>query len=45
VGCLCDLHPRFMPGNQWNHGFAVVYFNEDGTFMVENKKVVEKMVL
>ena len=45
VGCLCDLHPRFMPGNQWNHGFAVVYFNEDGTFMVENKKIVEGMVL
>ena len=22
VGCLCDLNPRYMPVNNWNHGFA-----------------------
>lgn len=22
VGCLCDLHPQFMPINDWQHGFA-----------------------
>jgi predicted phosphodiesterase len=45
VGCLCDLNPRFSPGNRWNHGFAVVYYHEDGTFEVQNKKIVEGMVV
>jgi hypothetical protein len=45
VGCLCDLTPRFRPINDWNHGFAVIYYNEDGTFELQNKKIVEGMVL
>ena len=45
VGCLCDLTPRFFPINKWNHGFAVIYYNEDGTFELQNKKIVEGMVL
>jgi predicted phosphodiesterase len=24
VGCLCELHPAYMPINKWNHGFAIV---------------------
>jgi predicted phosphodiesterase len=45
VGCLCDLNPRFAPGNRWNHGFAVIYYHEDGTFEVQNKKIVKGMVV
>ena len=22
TGCLCELHPGYMPVNKWNHGFA-----------------------
>lgn len=45
VGCLCNLTPAFRPVNDWNHGFAIVYYHEDGTFSVENKKIIEGMVV
>ncbi len=38
-GVLCDLHPRFMPVNDWNTAFAVVYYHDDGTFQVQNLKL------
>lgn len=37
TGCLCDLHPRWLPINSWSHGFAVVKVDETGKFRVENK--------
>jgi hypothetical protein len=37
LGCLCELHPEYMPINKWNHGFAIVYLHEDGKqFQVKN---------
>jgi predicted phosphodiesterase len=24
MGCLCELHPQYLPINKWAHGFAVV---------------------
>lgn len=24
LGCLCELHPAYLPINKWNHGFAMV---------------------
>ena len=24
IGCLCELHPGYMPLNKWNHGYAFV---------------------
>lgn len=45
VGCLCDLKPDYHPINNWNHGFAVVKINEDGTFTVDNKKIIDGKVL
>jgi len=45
VGCLCDLTPRFRPINDWNHGFAVIYHYENGTFEVHNKKIIDGKVL
>lgn len=37
TGCLCDLHPDFLPLNNWNHGFAFVEVEADGKFQVQNK--------
>ena len=34
TGCLCDLHPRYAPYNEWAHGFAIVTTEKDGTFEV-----------
>lgn len=39
IGCLCNLKPRYMPINAWNHGFAFieVYKKE---FEVHNKRIL-----
>lgn len=41
TGCLCELHPQYMPINKWNHGFALIDVFEDGGFEVENLKVIK----
>lgn len=38
VGCLCELHPAYMPFNKWNHGFAYIEV-VDNTFEVFNKRI------
>jgi len=44
LGCLCELHPHYMPINSWQHGFAVVEnYGED--FMVRNLKIIDGRVL
>ena len=40
TGCLCELHPHYMPINKWNHGFAVVENNGDD-FAVRNLKIIK----
>lgn len=40
TGCACDLHPEWLPINQWENGAAWVELSSDGTFSVENKTVV-----
>lgn len=44
TGCLCELTPDYLPYNQWNHGFAIVHINKDGTFEVENLGIIEGKV-
>lgn len=44
VGCLCELHPAYLPINKWNHGFAIV--NIDGSnFEVSNKRIYKGKIL
>lgn len=38
-GCLCDLHPYFMPINSWNLGFTEVDHDGD-EFEVGNYKII-----
>lgn len=45
IGSLCDLKPDYHPINNWNHGFAIITVNEDGTFEVESKKIIGSKVL
>jgi predicted phosphodiesterase len=47
TGCLCDLHPDWLPLNNWNHGFALVELLDDlsGDFIVYNKKIINGKVL
>jgi hypothetical protein len=41
TGCLCYLHPDYLPINSWNHGFAYVEFDDKGAFRVWNLRVVD----
>ena len=38
VGCLCELHPAYLPINKWNHGFAIVDI-DDSKFHVRNYRI------
>lgn len=39
-GCLCDLHPKYMPINKWNHGFGIIAIAKDGNFRIHNHKII-----
>jgi len=41
TGCLCELHPKFLPLNKWNHGFAIVTVDENRSFEVKNHKIID----
>jgi predicted phosphodiesterase len=43
TGCLCYLHPEYMPYNNWNHGFALL--DLDGkNFRITNKRIIDGVV-
>lgn len=45
-GCLCDLHPKYMPINKWNHGFAIVdTTTKSRRFKVDNYRIIKGEVL
>lgn len=44
VGCLCGLSPYYSPYNLWNHGFALIDLDVNGTFVVENHKIINNKV-
>lgn len=41
VGCGCDLHPEYLPLNDWNLGFARVEIDKAGAFRVDNPRCVD----
>ena len=45
IGCLSELHPDYMPLNRWNHGFAFIEVDKDGSFQVQNKRIHKGEVL
>ena len=45
IGCLCHLHPLYMPINKWNHGFLIHSFNSQGKFQIDNKRIVKGSVV
>jgi predicted phosphodiesterase len=44
VGCLCSLSARYNPQNNWNHGFATVERDDDGEFVVDNRRIIDGKV-
>lgn len=41
TGCLCDLHPRYMPLNKWNIGFSEITTDSSGHFEVGNHRIID----
>lgn len=41
AGCLCDLTPLYSPYNKWSHGFAILNLNQDGSYRLDNKRIIE----
>jgi len=39
TGCLCDLRPEYNRFSKYNHGFATVGVDDDGTFNVHNYRI------
>lgn len=44
LGCLCNMTPDYAPVNRWSHGFAIVHVNDDGTYEVDNKTIIQGVV-
>lgn len=44
TGCLCELHPEYMPINKWNWGAAIIDM-ADGMFEVRNKRISNGKIL
>lgn len=44
TGCLCELHPQYMPINKWNHGLALVEVDGE-EFQVHNKRIYKGRIL
>lgn len=40
TGCLCSLWARWAPTNQWNHGYALVEWADDGSFHLDNRRIL-----
>lgn len=43
IGCLSELRPRFMPINDWQHGFAIIH-GGDG-WSVENRTIIKDKIV
>lgn len=44
VGCLCDLSPEYLAFNNWNNGAAIIHTFADGSFRVNNFKIINGKV-
>lgn len=44
TGCLCELSPAFCRVSKWDHGFAVVDIDKDGSYRVHLKTIINGTV-
>lgn len=45
TGCLSELHPQYDRKARWNHGFAYVDVEADGTFHVDNIRIIDGKII
>lgn len=44
MGCLCELHPEYLPINKWSHGFAIIDLDGED-FEFRNKRIYKGKIL
>ena len=45
TGCLCNLHPKYMPLNKWNLGFALYNQVDKDFWHLQNKRIIQNQVV
>jgi len=40
AGCLCGLHPEYVPLNDWQQGHTETYLEDDGMWFMRNRKII-----
>jgi len=44
MGCLCGLHPKYMPLNKWSTGFSVIELSK-AEWQVNNLKIIKGQIV
>lgn len=44
IGCLCNLNPKYMPINAWNHGFGYNEVESNGDFRFTNYTIINGVI-
>lgn len=45
IGCMCNIHPKYMPLNKWNNGFALHKRENDNFWFVNNHRIIKNRVV
>jgi predicted phosphodiesterase len=45
IGCLCELNPKWLPLNKWNHGVAVQHNRGEGQYHLENRRIYKGQLI
>jgi predicted phosphodiesterase len=45
VGALCDLNPKWLPLNKWNHGVAVQHNSGKNKYLLENRRIFKGEII
>jgi len=45
TGCLCGLQPDYAPFNNYNHGFAHVIVQNDGSYYLKNIRIIDYKIV
>lgn len=40
LGALCDMYPDYMPHNDWNLGFGIIYNTEIHNYRIKNGRII-----
>jgi hypothetical protein len=44
MGCLCELSAEYLPVTNWVHGFVEIDSDQDGNFVLHNRKIIDGVI-